>query len=691
MKIDLGQFRELYIQESTEHIVSMESGLLELRSTPHDLELLNSIFRSAHSIKGGAGSFGLENLVRFTHTLESLLDQLRMGTLPATGAVIDELLRAVDVLNELLGMEADASMPAKATTTMQSLQQFSSSTGVETCVPSAETMPQVAAPAIGREYRVTFRPCTTILESGCNPLLLLRNVTALGTLRACQLDRSALPALDSLDTTLFYLGWTLDLYSEVEAAELQEVFEFVEHLAEVNIECLDAGIAADLEDTDVVNVTAAFDGATSTLPDTVVSTDIADAPAKRAAASESSIRVPIEKVDRMIDLVGELVIAQSMTEQMARNFKPEMLTQMCESIAALERSTRELHERVMSIRMLSIGSLFRRYTRVVYDIGKSTGKQVNVEFVGEETEIDKSMLELLADPMIHLIRNAVDHGIEQPEVRAAAGKSVVGTVWLRAFHRSGKVVIEIQDDGAGVDPVRVRRKAVERGLIGADAEMSDSQLRMLIFEPGFSTRDEVSDLSGRGVGMDVVKRNIQQMSGAVRLESEVGKGSCITIELPLTLAILDGLIIRVQDRKLVLPLLAVVETVSVKRESFVRIVGMNEVFTLRGEAIPLLRLEHYLHLAPDHDTPCQALIVIVEAGTRKVGLVIDEVLGQQQVVLKSLERNLHRIEGLMGATILGDGCVAPILDVNSLADIDRMSDQSNSEYLNGGAKTAIAA
>jgi two-component system chemotaxis sensor kinase CheA len=350
----------------------------------------------------------------------------------------------------------------------------------------------------------------------------------------------------------------------------------------------------------------------------------------------------------------------------------------------MERNTRELHERVMGIRMLPIGTLFQRYTRTVYDIAQATGKQIRLETVGEETEIDKSMLELLGDPLTHLIRNSADHGIEEPATRLAQGKAEEGLVTLKAFHRSGRIVVEISDDGKGIDLEFVRRKAVERGMIGDEAQLSDEQLRMLIFEPGFSTKEEISDLSGRGVGMDVVKRNVQQLNGTVSVASEKGRGTTVTIELPLTLAILEGLLVRVADRTLVLPLLSVIETVPLRDEQIVRVAEQGEVVLIRNQSIPLLRLSRFVSVTEEtastelsvDETGNRRLAVIVEAGRRKVGLVVDELLGQQQVVVKSLERNLHRIDGLMGATILGDGCVAPIVDVTGLAAMNLFSLQS---------------
>ncbi len=390
------------------------------------------------------------------------------------------------------------------------------------------------------------------------------------------------------------------------------------------------------------------------------------------------------------------VIAHVMTAQMVEGFETSRLPKLREAVASMERSTRELHERVMAVRMLPVGTLFQRYSRTVFDIAQSTGKKIRLETDGEETEIDKSMLELLGDPLTHLIRNAADHGIESPEKRAAAGKSEEGLITLRAFHRAGRIVIEVGDDGAGIDTKRVREKAIERGLIAADPQLTEEQFRLLIFEPGFSTSEKVSDLSGRGVGMDVVKRNVQQLNGTIAVTSETGHGTTVSIELPLTLAILEGLLVRVGDRTLVLPLLSVIETVPLRDDQIVRVASHGEVVVIREESIPLLRLSRFLGFPSctenfvSREVSDRRLAVIVQAGAKKVGLVVDELLGQQQVVVKSLERHLRKIDGLMGATILGDGCVAPIVDVAGIATLNLFSLQTSTKAA-PQARPALAA
>jgi two-component system chemotaxis sensor kinase CheA len=593
----------------------------------------------------------------------------------------------VDVLRGLLDADANAEMPNDVLELHQRIEALTPAEPAAEEIALEEVLQPIADTREINLYTVEFRPDREMFSSGTNPIVLLRNLAALGTVSCCHLHTEDLPALADLDPAQCYLSWTVELASPCGEAELREVFEFVEHLAEIRITC--------------ANVTQQPVNALATLPvattvETLVSEpapEHVNAPVRRKTAAKKpdasgesgSIRVAIDKVDRLIDLVGELVIAHVMTAQMVEDFEPSCLPKLREAVAAMERNTRELHERVMAIRMLPVGTLFQRYMRTVYDIAQSTGKKIRLDLSGEETEIDKSMLELLADPLVHLVRNAADHGVESAEARQAAGKPEEGVITLRAFHRAGRIVIEVSDDGAGIDTDRVRSKAIERGLIGPDSQLSNEQLQMLIFEPGFSTSEVVSDLSGRGVGMDVVKRNVEQLNGTVALASEKGHGSTVTIELPLTLAILEGLLVRVGDRTLVLPLLSVIETVPLRNEQIVRVAEQGEVVVIREVSVPLLRLSKFLGLPQETASAEQAseqegnrrLAVIVEAGKRKVGLVVDELLGQQQVVVKSLERNLHRVNGIMGATILGDGCVAPIIDVGGIAALNLFAIQTS--------------
>jgi two-component system chemotaxis sensor kinase CheA len=692
MKIDLNQFRQTFLNESAEHIQTIESGLLELRSNPRDEELLNSIFRSAHSIKGGAGSFGLENLVRITHALENLLDRLRSLELEVTEEIVAAMIESVDILRTLLEGNPEAAMPAEAVDLVERLemlmQRASAASDAGTSIPlgaaTAATPVQAAVPEEEMAfYRIEFRPDRELFSSGTNPIVLLRNLAELGRVSATEMHAADLPALRDLDPARCYLGWTIEIGTTRSEQELREVFEFVEHLAEITFRRIDQPAPRSHKDVIPQRPSIAAPADALTPPEGRTETRAAKKP---TAGEATSIRVSTEKVDRLIDLVGELVIAHVMTAQMVERFSPGCLPKLREAVEAMERNTRELHERVMAIRMLPVGRLFHRYVRTVYDIAQATGKAIELVTSGEETEIDKGMLELLGDPLTHIIRNSADHGIELPEVRLAAGKPALGTIRLRAFHRAGRIVIEVSDDGAGINLVRVREKAIRQGLIAADTELSDEQGQMLIFEPGFSTRDEVSDLSGRGVGMDVVRQNVQQMNGTVSLSSQPGRGTTLTIELPLTLAILEGLLVGVRDRTLVIPLLAVVETVSPRPGQVQRVAEKGDIVIIRDESIPLLRLDRFLGLPVAHAQGggARTLVVVVEAGHKKIGLMVDELLGQQQVVVKSLEKHLRKVDGLMGATILGDGCVAPIVDVACLGGMNLFALDRGKAALNAG-------
>ncbi|WP_420238126.1 chemotaxis protein CheA [Telmatobacter bradus] len=708
MKIDLSQFRDTFLQESAEHVAILESGLLILRDRPDDQETLHAIFRSAHSIKGGSGSFGYHHLMQFTHVMENLLEQLRSAAIPVTDEAIELLLQSVDVLRILLHAGPEEALPEGAQDLLQSLQTLAE----QECTPAADAAESDDRPSDSdadcsdtdlKMYRIEFRPDREMFSSGTNPIVLLRNLAQLGSACVTHLHHENLPEFSAFDPLQCYLSWTIEMVSCKQEEELREVFEFVEHLAEIKIERIDT--EEELRPQNASTTESVAGAPPEVHPAKSLATAEKHGTAKRTAGApsangeSSSIRVATEKIDRLIDLVGELVIAHVMTAQMVENFTPECLPKLRESVVAAERNTRELHERVMAVRMLPMGTLFHRYQRTVYDIAHANGKQIRLNLTGEETEIDKSMLELLGDPLTHLVRNAADHGIEMPQERVAAGKPAEGTIDLRAFHRSGRVVIEVCDDGKGLDLERIRNKAIDRGLITEQTKLSDEQLRMLIFEPGFSTRDTISDLSGRGVGMDVVKQNVQQLNGTVNISSKLGVGSVVTIELPLTLAILEGLLVRVADRKLVLPLLSVVETVSPRPGQMQRVAEQGEVIVIRKTPIPILRLSRYLgsqnltsKAANGNSEDAQrTLVVVIEAGRKKVGLVVDELLGQQQVVVKSLEKNLRKVDGLMGATILADGCVAPILDVASIAELNLYSlHAANHASLHGAPPASLA-
>lgn len=691
MQIDLSQFRQLYLQESAEHLESMESSLLALRSDTGNADLLHSIFRAAHSIKGGAGSFGIVEVVRFTHTLEELLDRLRSFELPVTDELIDLLLETVDALRVYFQAGADGALSATAEELLQRLEPFSQ---LKASPSSPKPSQANAAPVPEtRQIRIDFRPKPGIFSTGTNPILLLRNLLDLGDITNCELNSNQLPSLLELDPMLCYLSWQVDMTTTCQDSEIRELFEFVEDQAEIGI------YNPAVDSTEQRSTESSLEAKKE---DKESGKESSTSSAKNKPAEGGSMRVSTEKIDKLIDLVGELSITHSMASQMLDQFTMDKLPRLREAISNLERHTRELHERAMSVRMLPIGTLFQRYTRTVYDIGRSTGKQIHLQLHGEETEVDKSILERLGDPLTHLIRNAADHGLETEEERLTLGKDACGQITLKASHQGGKVVIEISDDGRGMNPEKIRKKALQCGLIQPETILTPEQTLELIFEPGFSTCDSVSNLSGRGVGMDVVRRNVQSLNGSISIDSVLGKGSKIRISLPLTLAILEGLLVRVGDRTLVLPLLSVLESVSPSAESIINLAGAGEVVLLREEPIPLLRMKRFLGildnatstadslsstLRSDHEGPANAdtvrsLVVIVEHGSKKFALFIDDLLGQQQVVIKPLERHFKKIDGIMGATILGDGCVAPIIDVAGLASPSLFAHNAGEQIIN---------
>ena len=662
MKIDLSHFLDTFLQESAEHLGVIESGLLKLNAASADPELLNGIFRAAHSIKGGAGTFGLTNVVKLTHALENLLDLMRNGEVQPSPESVAIMLQAADLL-KILTASRDTECPAGMQEIIAALEGIAA-------VPQDAPAPTSAAGAQSGttnatkakreiDYKIVFQPGLDLFASGSNPLLLLRNVGQVATVLSTKIETKAIPSLLDLETSSCHLAWEMVVRTANPVADLREVFEFVEDQARIEITTLAAN-----------PVVAATSG-----PARSESSPSADKPVR-----ESSIRVATEKIDKVIDLVGEMVIAQSMTSELVDKFSPDTHDRLKECVSTLERCIRELHERTMSVRMLPVGTIFSRFDRLVHDLAHKTGKKIALITSGEDTEVDRGVLEMLGDPLTHLIRNSADHGIETPAERTALGKPETGTISLSASHLAGSILVEIEDDGGGLDLSRIRRKAIEKGLLSPSADVSDDQIRALIFEPGFSTRSEVSDLSGRGVGMDVVRRNVTALNGSISILSELGQGTSIKILLPLTLAIMDGLIVRVSDHRFVLPLTSIVETVAIRENQIFNVAGKGEAVRIRDEAVPFLRLQQMFHLPKsvrDAEEDLPDLAVVVEGGNLRAALLVDELLGQQQLVVKNLEKNFRRIEGTLGATILGDGSAGLILDVATLINSSAKADKTS--------------
>jgi two-component system chemotaxis sensor kinase CheA len=688
MTLDLAQFHDTFFAESFEALDSMEAALLKLSAGDADLELVNTVFRVAHSIKGGSATFGFADVAAFTHTLETLLDQMRAGKRRVDSGLVDTLLRSCDLMREMLGATqsrkaADKGRVAALHAEIELIMAMpgEASVGTAAAPAPAATTPEPIETRSG--WRIHFVPGPKLLRNGNDPLRLLRELTTLAPCEA-RVDAKWVPPLSELDPEECRLSWRIEVNGPVKEAAIKAVFDWVDGECDLNIEAfgpaadatvmmpalkLPAGVEFETPASvaaPVAVAAAAPAPATPPAEESAAKPSQAAAPAAAAAAASGdggSIRVSIEKVDELLNSVGELVITQSVLSQLAAPLEGRDAEQLRNALAQLERHMRGLQESVMRVRMLPINVVFNRFPRLVRDLGQKLGKKIELRLTGDTTELDKTVLEKIGDPLVHLVRNAIDHGIETPEVRLAAGKPAHGIIELNAYHKGGNVIVEVSDDGGGLKRDRILSKARERGLIGADEELTDDRAYNLIFAPGFSTADVVSDVSGRGVGMDVVKRNINELGGHVQIHSTPGKGSMVRIRLPLTLAILDGQLARVGSEVYVVPIVSIVETIQVRQELVSSIAARAQLFRLRDDYLPIVRLYELFGIEPQHTDLLDGLLMIVEADGQRVGLFVDELMSQQQVVIKSLETNFRPVPGLAGATMLGDGRVALILDI----------------------------
>ncbi|PYG03450.1 CheA signal transduction histidine kinase [Thioalkalivibrio sp. ALE21] len=686
MSMDMSQFTEAFLEESFEGLEHMETELLALNAG--DEETLHTIFRAAHSIKGGAGTFGFSAISEFTHGMETLLDRMRNGQQETTPEIVNLLLRAVDVLRGQLqaardGGEADPAEAAEVRALIEAtLGDAAPDATPDALAPTVGGNVDGSGPVNGsgdgdgdgtpRGWRIHFRPHADLLRTGNDPLRMFEVLEELGELTV-HCDAEGLPAtLEGYDPEASYLAWTLELRGDADRADIEEVFEWVEDECDLTIEPLEtAGDSTGAHPP--ADPPPESSGPASAPPGGEDSAAGAPARAASKPTESSSMRVNAAKIDALIDMVGELVITQSMltdiSEQMEED--PARVEQQIErlrsGLAELERNTRELQESVMGIRMVPIAQVFNRFPRLVHDLSGQLGKQIDLQMEGELTEIDKTVLEHLGDPLVHLVRNAIDHGIEMPDERSAAGKDPTGRVTLEAYHRGGNVVIEIRDDGRGMNSDRILEKARAAGLLRPDQNPEPHEILQYIFEPGLSTAEKLSDLSGRGVGMDVVKKNIRSLGGNIELHSEPGRGSRVTIRLPLTLSIMDGQLLKIHDETFVIPLIAIVESLQTEPENVKQAFGKLPLYRLRDEYIPVVDLAALFGQAEPSPMPDRALLVVAEADNQRVALRVDDLLGQQQVVIKTLETNFRRVPGTAGATILGDGQVALILDVAGIA------------------------
>ena len=703
MTFDMSQFLATFYEESFEGLDIMETELLALDVGEADLETINTIFRAAHSIKGGSGTFGLHDVANFTHVMETLLDEMRDGKRDVTQNGVTILLESVDVLREMLSaLQAEDSLDVERISIVkQKLDNLLAGSSEETSSPStaAETTIEPTDANVGSSgWVINFKPHLEMLQTGNDPVRMFRELKALGELKT-EIDLSQLPSFLMIEPENCFLSWTLTLLGDIKKSDIEEVFDWVEDECDLTISPLEAistenPIEDDTSVADLTNETVTADAPTDVVSIASPNTKSKDKPvaakAKRKATTESSsIRVSIDKVDELINMVGELVITQSMLSQLGEeeDFGEAEIEKLKSGLMQLERNTREMQENVMRIRMLPISFVFQRFPRLVHDLSAQLDKKIELILSGESTELDKTVMEKIGDPLVHLVRNSLDHGIEQPEVRVASGKPETGAIHLNAYHEGGNIVIEITDDGAGLNLEKILSKAKSSGIVNDNDNLSEEEIADLIFRPGFSTADVVSDVSGRGVGMDVVRRNIRALGGTVDVKTQTGKGSVFTIRLPLTLAILDGQSVVVGNEVYIVPLVAIIESVQVDTSLVSGITGQAEVYRLRDEYIPIVKLCDVFNVDPLHDNMEDGLLVVVEAEGKKVALLVDDLLGQQQVVIKSLETNFKSVEGISGATILGDGTVALILDVTGLISISKQKLKKRNKH----TTTSVAA
>lgn len=719
MSNDFAQFQDAFFEEAAEHLAVVEEGLLDLEQHPDDVDLLNKVFRSAHSIKGTSGMFGFTDVAQFTHKMETLLDLLRNGQKVVTPTIADLLLKSTDCLKTLIaavksGASVDGETVQRLTAELAMANDLKAQTKAKAKGgPSASSIP----PAASATYHIAWTPPAWLFQRGLDPLQIMKELGNLGTLTQVTMDAAKLPELAAMDPETCYLSWTARLETVKDRKIVEAVFEFVRE--DSQLEILEIGVSGSesrVENSEFRSETCDSQPETDDaepkplgeilVESGAVSRDALDkalaqqrrvgeilveqkavspqqveqalqtqhkleVAAHAKKADTTSIRVGTDKIDKLINLVGELVITQSMLSDLGARFDMSQMEVLLERMAQLERNTREIQERVMSIRMLPIGTAFSRFPRLVRDLSAKTGKKIQLVLSGEETELDKTVIESISDPLTHLVRNSADHGLEPPDERLDDNKPEVGTIRLNAFHEGGTICITVEDDGRGLNREKILAKAIKQGLITENDKLSDDQIWLLIFKPGFSTADKITDVSGRGVGMDVVKRNIEGLGGTVSIRTKQGQGTIFTLKLPLTLAIIEGMTVRVGKETYIVPLLSILESIQPKPDHVKTIVGKGELINVRDTYLPMVRLYEVFSLQPEMTDPTKAILLILETEGERVAVMVDEILGQQQVVIKSMEQNFRKVEGIAGATILGDGTVGFILDVRGLLEIVR--------------------
>lgn len=693
--MDLKRFHAIFVEEASEHLETLEAGLIQLEQTPDDSELLNSIFRSAHTIKGSSGTVGLPDISKFTHVMEEILESMRAGELVPDKPMISTLLEALDMIKEMIAAVANEEDFAferchDLITRMNRLQGVQSDETDSASQPDDEKCEDYGNALNG--FLVRFRPPADLFKRGLDPVRIFDELRELGDITSLEAETDEVPRLTDMDPEDLYVTWLLRINTQNDEQAIRNVFEFIEDSSEIEISLLatfnqdKALLGKLLVDEGVVKVDDVLDALSQQkklgeilVEQGKVSQNTINAVLEKQASQKAdsfkktvstSIRVDLKKLDHLVNLVGEMVITHSMFHQVMYGqgeHDSERLGAHSDRVdtifSQLQRIGKDIQEASMALRMLPIGEVFQRFSRLVRELSATKGKDIELVISGEETELDKGVIEKIADPLVHLVRNAVDHGIEMPDERVAANKRRQAVVSLRAYQMGDAVYIDVHDDGRGLDREKIVAKAIEKGVITTAAGLSDDEIYGLIMLPGFSTADKITDVSGRGVGMDVVKKNIEALNGTIHIKTQKGFGTTMSIRLPLTLAIIDGLTVGIGSEMFIIPITSVVESVRPSRKDVSSVNEQGIVVNVRGENIPLIKLHHLLDIPSTYHDPCQAIVVVTQHDNRKYGLMVDELLGEQQVVLKNLGSATPKVQDIAGGTIMGDGRVALVLDV----------------------------
>lgn len=689
--IEKSSLYNIFLEEAKELVSSLENDLLELENNVGDKQLIDQIFRSVHTLKGSSGMVEYSLLTSFAHEFENVLSRVRSGELKATGSLINLFLSSTDLLKQLINVDsatAESELGAEVKVALENIRKFK---GIQK-EPEVETKTSsYGAETFSEKYiqiNIKFKP--DIFSSGTDPLMLLKELSSMGEFVKVKCNPEAIPPMDSFKYDSLYLSWELILKTEMPVSTVENVFIFVREnntivfedvsrrfFEGIDLRYADKKLGEILEDEGYVtqsDLQKIVDSQkkmgemlveNKNIDTNIVNRVLSSQQKSRDILTSQTIRVDTNKLDRLVNLVGELVIGIAGINQLIseKYHKNRELNDVAEH---LDRISRSIQEQVMKTRMVPIEGTFSHFQRIVRDTSRELNKRINLFLAGSETELDKTLIEQIDAPLKHLVRNSIDHGIESPEERIASGKPADGSIWLRAYQQEGKIIIEVEDDGKGIDKKAILKKATEKGLYKGAGELSEKEIYNFIFLPGFTTAKQVTEISGRGVGLDVVRKNIENLRGNVELFSEKGKGTLFRIKLPLTLAIIEGMQVSIGPETITVPLFSIIEAVRPESTVVKTIEGKGELIEFRGEYLPLIRLYEIFNFKTGVTDPANGLILVLDGHNRKIAMMVDDVLGQQQVVIKSLEKNYRQVPGISGATVLGDGKISLILDVYSL-------------------------